>query len=121
MLTGTCPSVDRWQEHLRGALPPGEEAELSAHLDGCRACQQVLEGLAARPDSLLDVARAVGQEPRTEETALRQAMGALHGTDTDVTQTQNLTPNEGGTPNVRTSDRSSSLHRPRALGGGQLA
>src|SRR5437773_11152650 len=94
MTQAVCPSPERWSEHLRGALPPPEEAELSAHLEGCGECQRVLESLSVRPDSLLDVARAVGQEPRTEETALREALGAVRA-DTDAPETHAWTAGEG--------------------------
>jgi tRNA A-37 threonylcarbamoyl transferase component Bud32 len=89
-----CPTRERWQEHLRGALPAADEAELGAHLESCQECQRLLETLTAASDSLLDVARAVGQEPRTEETALRAAMGACQA-DTEGTATKAWTGGDG--------------------------
>jgi serine/threonine-protein kinase len=86
MTAVTCPSPERWKAHLHGTLPAAEEAELAAHLDGCTACQRFLETLTSDGDSLLDVARAVGAEPQTQETALKEAMGALRD-ETAGTQT----------------------------------
>jgi serine/threonine-protein kinase len=54
------------------------EAAMAAHLDDCAACQHTLELLAADGDSLTDVAREVGQEPGTQEAALKQALRAMH-------------------------------------------
>src|SRR5689334_18465416 len=85
MIAQSCPTADRWQAHLRGELPAGEQAELTAHLDACPACQQTLETLAAAADSLFDVARRVGQEPETHETALHSAIRAAQAL-TDGTQ-----------------------------------
>jgi serine/threonine protein kinase len=86
MTTQTCPSPERWKEHLRGTLPAAEGEELAAHLDACSACQRLLETLTTSGDSLLDAARAVGQEPATHETAIKEALGALRGTDGGATQ-----------------------------------
>ena len=69
MIAQTCPTPERWRAHLQGTLPAEEESELAAHLDGCPACQRVLETLTCDADSLLNVARAVGAEPQTQETA----------------------------------------------------
>ncbi len=55
-------------------MPAGEQAELAAHLDACPACQHTVETLAVEADSLFDVARRVGQEPPTQETALHAAI-----------------------------------------------
>jgi hypothetical protein len=62
--------------HLRGDLSAAEEADLTAHLDGCPACQETVEALAGAGDSLLRVARQVGQDPESEETALHHAIAA---------------------------------------------
>ncbi len=41
-----CPGAVRLQDLLDGALPDGEQADLTGHLDGCPRCQQQLETLA---------------------------------------------------------------------------
>ncbi|MFO0965091.1 MAG: protein kinase [Gemmataceae bacterium] len=61
----SCPSAERWKEHLDGTLPAEEQALLAEHLEGCAACRKTLERLAGGGDSLLDVARHAGE--RTEE------------------------------------------------------
>jgi hypothetical protein len=60
--TPVCPSAERLRQHLAGALPGPEEAEVVAHLDGCPACQQALEKLAAG-ESVLTAARLAGDAP----------------------------------------------------------
>jgi hypothetical protein len=98
MIAQTCPTPERWRAHLQGTLPAEEESELAAHLDGCPACQRVLETLTCDADSLLNVARAVGAEPQTQETALKEAMGALRdetaGTQTASAPTARWAPGE---------------------------
>jgi hypothetical protein len=76
MIAQSCPTADRWQAHLKGELPAVEQAELTAHLDACAACQQTIDTLAVAADSLLAVARRVGQEAATHETALEGAIRA---------------------------------------------
>src|SRR5581483_1467929 len=58
-----CPPPERWRQHLDGTASPAEQAELTAHLDVCPACQKTLETLAASGDSLLRQARQMGQQP----------------------------------------------------------
>src|SRR5262245_28372366 len=60
-MPSACPTAERWKGHLDGTLPEGVQAELTAHLDQCPSCQQMLERVAAGGESLLDVARQVGQ------------------------------------------------------------
>jgi regulation of enolase protein 1 (concanavalin A-like superfamily) len=74
MIAQSCPSADRWHAHLRGELPADALAELAAHLDACPACQHTVEALASDADSLFDVARRVGQDTPTHETALHDAI-----------------------------------------------
>lgn len=58
MTEGNC---DRWHEMLvestAGELDPSRRAELSSHLDACRACREAARSLSAAHDS---VARAAG-------------------------------------------------------------
>src|SRR5262245_1976648 len=88
MTAPSCPPAERWQAHLNGELPGGEQAELAAHLDACPACQQTVETLAAAADSLLDVARRVGLDQHTHDTALQGAIRAAQavpgGTQVDT-------------------------------------
>ena len=49
--------TDRLSEYLDGELTPAERAELERHLEGCRACREVLANLravVARAESLPD-------------------------------------------------------------------
>jgi WD40 repeat protein len=47
---GDCPSRPELEEFLIDRLPTDREGRVLAHLEGCSACQQVLEGLTAGPD-----------------------------------------------------------------------
>ncbi len=44
-----CPSRSELEDFLTDRLPAEGEGRVLAHLDGCPACQQVLEGLTASP------------------------------------------------------------------------
>jgi serine/threonine protein kinase len=69
----SCPPPERWRQHLDGTATPGEQAELTAHLDICAACRRTLDALAAGGDSLLGLARQMGDQPaRTEGAAVPQ-------------------------------------------------
>jgi WD40 repeat protein/serine/threonine protein kinase len=51
------------QEHVDGSLPPGAEAEMVAHLDGCERCREALESVASGGQAWLAVARGLGADP----------------------------------------------------------
>jgi len=61
IMAASCPTIERWKEHLDGGLAPQVHDEMTLHLDQCADCQRTLEHIAAGGDSLLDVARQVGQ------------------------------------------------------------
>lgn len=71
----TCPSRERWQDHLIGSLPVDEEAMLTEHLDRCAACRETLETLASGGDSLLALARQAGAATDASSPALREVVG----------------------------------------------
>jgi WD40 repeat protein len=77
--TPACPSAERLRQHLAGALPGSEEAEVVAHLDACPACQRALEGLAAG-DSVRAAARLEG-EAAPPGPALRPVLQGLGARD----------------------------------------
>src|SRR6516225_2275744 len=70
-----CPSHERWQEHLDGALPASEQAALTEHLDRCADCRHTLETLAGGSDSLLALARKAGEKTAEQTPALDQVLG----------------------------------------------
>jgi hypothetical protein len=90
MTLHVCPGRDRWQQHLRGGLPAGEELELYAHLDSCAACRAVIESLTAADDALLDVARAVGEDGHAHDNAIRAAIAAVRRADDGPTQSPQM-------------------------------
>src|SRR5262245_58877768 len=68
-----CPSDERWRCFLTEALPAAEEATLTAHLDGCPACQKGLDSMAAGADALPALAREVGKDDPTMVKRVRPA------------------------------------------------
>jgi serine/threonine-protein kinase len=73
-----CPPAERWQQHLAGSLPDAEQAVLVAHLGDCPTCQQTLQTLAGG-DSLLGVAREVGQDAAAAEPVPQRVIEGLRG------------------------------------------
>jgi WD40 repeat protein len=56
----SCPDSGRLSALLAERLPAEDEAHLQAHLEGCRPCQETLEGLVTEDDSWVDLARHLG-------------------------------------------------------------
>jgi tRNA A-37 threonylcarbamoyl transferase component Bud32 len=75
----TCPAPAAWKELLEGSLPEDEQGELSAHLEGCAACQQALQNQVASDGSWAGLARRLAGAPPEVSPALRQALSALTG------------------------------------------
>jgi WD40 repeat protein/serine/threonine protein kinase len=73
----TCPNRQVLQDLLDDLLPDEEQAELTAHLDGCPACQQLVETMGSH-DSWPGP-RKPGPRPILE-SALRQVMAEMKGT-----------------------------------------
>ncbi len=70
-----CPQVARWRQFLDGALPAEAAAGLAMHLDGCRACLQVLDRLTSGSEPWLHAAR--GAEQPAADPALRRVVRQL--------------------------------------------
>lgn len=62
--------TDQLSEYVDGELPPEEQAAVESHLEGCRACSDVLNDLKRV------VARAQAIEPRPPQADLWRAMAA---------------------------------------------
>jgi serine/threonine protein kinase len=73
----TCPLPDRLRQLLAGSLPAEEQAELTAHLDGCAGCQQGLERLAGASPCLLSAATQLLRTAAPEEPPLRRVLDDL--------------------------------------------
>jgi WD40 repeat protein/serine/threonine protein kinase len=78
MTSESCPPPDRLRLVLGNELPPVEQAELVAHLDGCTACQQRLEELAGKT-ALADVGPISLHSAFTEELPLQRVLSVLKG------------------------------------------
>ncbi len=77
-LTATCELTHRLPLHLQGSLPPDEEREFVAHLDGCEICQQSFEQLAVGEHAhLLAAARQLDEEPVTAQFDLSSLVARL--------------------------------------------
>jgi hypothetical protein len=75
----TCPAPAAWKGLLEGSLPEAEQADLSAHLEGCAACQRELQNQVASDGSWSGLARRLAAEQPEVGPALRQALAALTG------------------------------------------
>jgi eukaryotic-like serine/threonine-protein kinase len=80
----SCPSPDRLRQLLRQELPPAEQADLVAHLDGCADCRRALERLAGAPPGLLKAAGSLRDTAYLDEVALRRVLVQLEE-DPDLT------------------------------------
>jgi WD40 repeat protein len=92
-----CPHRDRLAALLANALPPAEEAVLSAHVQDCPACQQALEeltgaGPAPAPPGPADEPSDVFLA-HVKDSALR-----LAGEPTALIASPRLSPPESATP-----------------------
>jgi WD40 repeat protein len=72
VMSETCPSKERWQDHLNASLPADQDAVLTEHLDSCASCRKTLETLAGGSDSLLAVARQAGDATDASSPALKE-------------------------------------------------
>jgi serine/threonine-protein kinase len=70
-----CPDPTRLQGLLNATSPSDEQAELMEHLEGCAACRQRLEELAAGPESWRGVVRNLGGETGPEPAHAGAATG----------------------------------------------
>src|SRR5262245_26713756 len=76
-----CPDPTRLRVLLAGDLPPGDQADLTAHLDGCPACRVALERLAGGANSWADLrGRRIDVTP--PDGPLQRAIDQLAGTAT---------------------------------------
>src|SRR4051812_17579872 len=69
-----CPDSGSWNALLDGRLTDPELGRMTAHLEECAACQQMLERLTVGEANWPEAARALEQRPKP---ALRQAMARL--------------------------------------------
>jgi WD40 repeat protein len=75
----SCPEPARLKDLIDGALPDDERAALTAHLDGCDACQRKLEEAACGGSSLLRAAGHVRERPPAQ-SAYWHALKRVEGT-----------------------------------------
>src|SRR4051812_43133337 len=68
-----CPAADVWRQILEGSLPDAA-GDCSRHLDGCRRCQAVVEGLTGGGRTWLNIAAELRQPPPPLPPAGRQAL-----------------------------------------------
>jgi serine/threonine-protein kinase len=108
----SCPELARLRELLAGTLPPQTQATLAGHLDTCVDCQRTLEGLAAGPQPLATVARALAEEPAAAGPGLRRAMADLKGETSEApTQAGPVPTGVAGLPPLAPSEQPGHLGR----------
>ena len=71
-----CPPTTAWEQSLQDAFADALPMELRAHLDGCTACQKVVEGLIDRDDASRRLVATLREElpetsPICEQTVQR--------------------------------------------------
>src|SRR5262245_41617639 len=107
----TCPDPARLRGLLDGRLSSDEQADLTAHLDGCPDCQRALEDLAAGSSSWPDSVRhREGGRPGPDSAY----WAALKGLQRDVTATV-AAPDDTGDEEL-SLDFLSPADRPGTLG-----
>ena len=62
----TCPAEVELSAFDRGDLPPAAQDAIAAHVEGCSACEAILQRLEQAPDGLISALR----HPRPESSAL---------------------------------------------------
>jgi eukaryotic-like serine/threonine-protein kinase len=72
-----CPTPTRLQTLLDGALSPLQQADLTAHLDGCGECQQALERLADGGSGLERVVQHADRDRPPMDSAYWHALADL--------------------------------------------
>jgi eukaryotic-like serine/threonine-protein kinase len=73
----SCPHAERWTELLDGRLPEEDEADLYAHLDACDRCQQLVDDLTGRRDTLAAKARCLAEPQPGSGPGLRRVIQEL--------------------------------------------
>src|SRR5687767_2538218 len=68
-MTATCPDPDTLRGLIDQSLPDGEQAEVTAHLDGCTSCQVRIEQMAVGDSNVLTVARAAATDASPDGTS----------------------------------------------------
>lgn len=78
----SCPTAEQLQALLDESLPPDQQAFLQNHLDGCAACQHVLETLVAGSESWdAAVGHLRGESPAPIEPVLSEAVRRIKEDD----------------------------------------
>jgi dipeptidyl aminopeptidase/acylaminoacyl peptidase len=93
-----CPGPDELQRLLDATLPEDDEALLAGHLDGCPACREALDRLAAGGEGRAVAWRPAADRPPLEQ-ALQQAIEALKG-ETRVLDGPGTPPGEDALPGL---------------------
>src|SRR5438552_3814071 len=83
-----CPQPRILQQLLDETLPAQEQPTIQAHLENCPACQKTLEQLAAGGVTWDKTAHNLGEQPKSDETALVGALEKLQEDSTSALQTQ---------------------------------
>src|SRR5262245_49588120 len=74
-----CPSRATWQQLLEGGLPDLSAGDCTRHLEACRHCQAVVEGLTGGNRTWLDIAAELRQPAPHLPPACRRVMEQAGG------------------------------------------
>jgi serine/threonine protein kinase len=70
-MASSCPEKSRWGEWLQSRLSESDRLEMTQHLEGCPACQRLLDELSGGAGSWAEVLRAATQPPPPEAELAR--------------------------------------------------
>ncbi len=77
-MAGTsCPPKNVWQKIIGDDFAEPSIATWSAHLDGCRACQAVVESLIGGQGTWLDIAAVLRRELPAPSAVCRRTLANL--------------------------------------------
>src|ERR1043165_839559 len=73
-----CPSATMWQEMLAGRIPAASMGDCARHLDRCRSCQAVVEGLTSATRTWLDIAAELRQADSPVPLVCRRTLDEIN-------------------------------------------
>lgn len=84
----TCPDGEQLRALLDSSLPDSTRERVQQHVDGCSACQQVMETLTAGGESWIGVADELKQPGSNSDVKLAETIARIKANDPDVGQSR---------------------------------
>src|SRR5579884_2844031 len=82
-----CPAPDVWRQIVEGRLSDAA-GDHSRHLEGCRSCQAVVDGLTGGGRTWLNIAAELRRPPPPLPPAVRDALGKARASGPQPTPTR---------------------------------